>query len=124
MLAVRLVAFLLSGFVVSVPGASAEEYRLQVANLYRTSFAHFIDGPIRTGSGELALPGLERSLDSGEIQAGALLTDRTFRYGWDELARSFGAVKVRTSVSPGDGSRRWDEAVGARIAGERSVCVR
>ena len=51
-------------------GASAEEYRLQVANLYRDSFAHFIDGPIRTGSGELAMPDLERALDSGEINPG------------------------------------------------------
>ena len=47
------------------------------------------------------MPGLERSLDSGEIQAGALLTDRTFRYGWDELVNGFGAVKVRASIEPG-----------------------
>jgi hypothetical protein len=121
--ALLLIALLLGALLVGLPAASAEEYRLQVANLYRTSFAHFIDGPIRTGSGELALPGLERSLDTGEIQAGALLTDRTFRYGWDELARGFGAVKVRTSVSPGDGSRRWDEAVWEGKPGEKSVWV-
>ena len=71
-----------------LPAASAEEYRLQVANLYRDSFAHFIDGPIRTGSGELAMPSLERALDSGEINPGALLTDRVFRYGWDDLVRA------------------------------------
>ena len=58
--------------VLSRPAASAEEYRLQVANLYRDSFAHFIDGPIRTGSGELAMPNLERALDSGDISPGAL----------------------------------------------------
>src|SRR5499433_4201351 len=121
--AVLLVFLLLGGLFACLPVASAEEYRLQVASLYRTSFAHFIDGPIRTGSGELALPGLERFLDTGEIQAGALLTDRTFRYGWDELARGFGAVKVRTSVSPGDGSRRWDEAVWEGNPGEKSVWV-
>jgi len=117
------IAVLLSGLVVGLPVASAEEYRLQVANLYRTSFSHFIDGPIRTGSGELAMPELERSLDSGEIEWGALLTDRTFRYGWDELNKGFGAVKVRTSVSPGDGSRRWDEAVWEGTPGEKSVWV-
>ena len=103
--------------------ANAEEYHLQVANLYRTSLAHFIDGPIRTGSGELAMPSLERSLDSGEIQPGALLTDRTLRYGWDELVSGFGAVKVRASVSPGEGPRRWDEAVWEGKPGEKSVWV-
>jgi hypothetical protein len=103
--------------------ANAEEYRLQVANLYRTAFAHFIDGPIRTGSGELAMPGLERSLDSGEMQSGALLTDRPLRYGWDELVNGFGAVKVRASVSPGEGPRRWDEAVWEGKPGEKSVWV-
>jgi hypothetical protein len=105
------------------PVANAEEYHLQVANLYRTSFAHFIDGPIRTGSGELAMPGLERSLDSGEMQPGALLTDRPLRYGWDELVNGVAAVKVRASVSPGEGPRRWDEAVWEGKPGEKSVWV-
>jgi hypothetical protein len=104
--------------------ANAEEYRLQVANLYRTAFAHFIDGPIWTGSGELAMPGLERSLDSGEMQPGALLTDRPLRYGWNELVNGFGAVKVRASVNPGEGPRRWtDEAVWEGKPGEKSVWV-
>ena len=120
---VRFIVVLLGCLALCSPVANAEEYRLRVANLYRTSFAHFIDGPIRTGSGELAMPGLERSLDSGEIQPGALLTDRTFRYGWDELLNGFGAVKVRASISPGEGPRRWDEAVWEGKPGEKSVWV-
>ena len=103
--------------------AFAEEYRLQVASLYRTSFAHFIEGPIRTGSGELAMASLERSLDSGEMQAGALLTDRPFRYGWDELVRGFDAVRVRASLSPAEGPRRWDEAIWEGKPGEKSIWV-
>jgi len=31
--------------------ASAEDYRLQVANLYRSSFVQYFDGPRGTGSG-------------------------------------------------------------------------
>ena len=123
MLVVRSLLILLGCVGLSLPAASAEEYRLQVANLYRDSFAHFIDGPIRTGSGELAMPNLERALDSGDISPGALLTDRVFRYGWDEILRGFGAVKVRASVSPGEGRRRWDEAVWEGKPGERSVFV-
>jgi len=111
-------SLLLSGIRVE-----AEEYRLQVANLYRDSFANFFDGPIGDGSGQLAMPRLERMLDSGDIEAGALLTDRVFRYGWDELAQAFGAVKVRGFVSPGEGRRRWDEAVWEGKPGERSVWV-
>ena len=57
------------------------------------------------------MPKLERALDSGDINLGALVTDRALRYGWDDLVQAFGAVKVRASVSPGEGRRRWDEAV-------------
>src|SRR5215813_2390587 len=104
--------------------AWAEDYRLQIANLYRDSFANFFDGPIGAGSGQLAMPRLEQMLDSGSIEMGALLTDRTFRYGWDEVTQAFGAVKVRGVVTPGgEGSRRWDEAVWEGKPGERSVWV-
>lgn len=123
--AVRLILILLGGLGMAVAGtgAGAEEYRLQVANLYRDSFSHFFDGPIGTGTGELAMPRLERALDTGEIAPGALLTDRVLRYGWDDLVRSFGAVKVRGFITPGEGHRRWDEAVWEGKPGERSVWV-
>jgi len=112
------------GAMFACPGPSlGEEYRLQVANLYRDSFQSFFDGPIGDGVGELAMPRLERLLDSGDVPEGSLLTDRVFRYGWDELARSFGAAKVRGRVSPGEGRRRWDEAVWEGQPGERSVWV-
>ena len=57
------------------------------------------------------MPELERALDSGDINLGALVTDRAPRYGWDDLVQAFGAVKVRATISPGEGRRRWDEAV-------------
>src|SRR6266852_396760 len=41
--------------------AGAVEYRLQVANLHRDSFVHYFDGPLGTGSGELAWIGWARS---------------------------------------------------------------
>src|SRR5262249_41639578 len=125
MIVARCLAIALGGLLsMSAPGpAGAEEYRLQVANLYRDSFANFFDGPIGNGTGELAMPRLERMLDSGDIESGALLTDRVFRYGWDELAKGFGAVKVRGVVTPGEGRRRWDEAVWEGKPGERSIWV-
>ena len=86
--------------------AAAVEYRLQVANLYRESFVHYFDGPIGTGSGELVMERLGRALDADRIPSGALLTDRTFRYGWEAAGRV---------VPRGQGDRR-DQAGGGRPA--------
>ena len=65
MLVVRLMVFVLgiTGSCLSTRRADGAEYRLQVANLYRDSFAHFIAGSIGSGSGELTMPNLERALD-------------------------------------------------------------
>ena len=103
--------------------AGAEAYRLQVANLYLDSFSHFIDGPIGTGAGELRMSGLQRALDSGTINAGAVISGRAPLYGWDDLNRSLGAVKVRATITPSESGRGWDEAVWDGKPGERSVFV-
>jgi hypothetical protein len=103
--------------------AQAVEYRLQVANLYTDSFVHYFDGPIGTGSGELVMDRLARGLDTDKIPSGALLTDRTFRYGWEAVAGAFRGVKVIAEIRPAEGSRRWDEVVWQGNPGERSVWV-
>ena len=66
---------------------------------------------------------LGRDLDADRIPSGALLTDRTFRYGWEALAGSFRAVKVIAEIKPAEGARRWDEVVWLGNPGERSVWV-
>ena len=103
--------------------AGAAEYRLQVTNIYRESFVHYLDGPIGTGSGELVMERLGRALDTAKVPEGALLFDRSLRYGWEALAGSFRAVKVIAEVKPAEGSRRWDEVVWQGNPGERSVWV-
>jgi hypothetical protein len=103
--------------------AAGEEYRLQVANLHRDAFMHYLDGPLGTGSGELVMDRLGRDLDGGRVPSGALLADRPFRYGWEALAASFGAVKTIAEVRPAEGPRRWDEVVWSGKPGERSVWV-
>jgi len=102
---------------------AAAEYRLQVANLYGESFAHYFDGPLGTGAGDLAMERLGRALDADRVPSGALLYDRTFRYGWEALAGSFRAVKVIAEIKPAEGGRRWDEVVWVGNPGERSVWV-
>lgn len=110
--------------LLAAPAAEAIEYRLQVANLHeQQSFAHYFDGPIGTGSGELVMERLEKDLDSGAIARGVLLSDRTFRYGWEALARSFEAGKVIAEIKPLESPRRWDEVVWDGKPGERSVWV-
>lgn len=103
--------------------AGAAEYRLQVTSMYRESFVHYLDGPIGTGSGELVMERLSRALDTAKVPEGALLFDRSLRYGWEALAGSFRAVKVIAEVKPAEGSRRWDEVVWQGTPGERSVWV-
>jgi hypothetical protein len=103
--------------------AGAVEYRLQVANLYRDSFARYFDGPLGTGSGDLVMDRLGRAVDADSVPTGAFLSDRTFRYGWDAVATSFRAVKVITEIKPAEGRQRWDEAVWQGNPGERSVWV-
>ncbi len=103
--------------------AGAVEYRLQAVNIHRDAFNHYLDGPIGTGSGELVMDRLGRDLDRGAMPDGAVLSDRTLRYGWEALAASFGAVKVIAEIRPGEGSRPWDEVVWQGNPGDRSVWV-
>jgi hypothetical protein len=111
---------LLAGLVAPAAG---EEYRLQVASNQREAFMHYFDGPLGTGSGELVMERLGRDVDTGRIPSGALLGDRPFRYGWDAVAASFGAVKVIAEIRPAEGPRRWDEVVWNGRPGDRSVWV-
>jgi hypothetical protein len=103
--------------------AAAEEYRLQVTNLYRDAFMHYLDGPLGSGSGELVMGRLGQDLDQARVPSGAVLTDRTLRYGWESLAASFGATKVIAEIRPAEGPRRWDEVAWTGRPGERSVWV-
>ena len=119
----RKVFIILGLLLVGTSPARAAEYRLQVANLYRDSLAHYFDGPLGTGSGELSMVRLENALDTGDLPAGVVLSDRTFRYAWEAVADSFIAVKVVAEIRPGEGSGRWDEVVWEGKPGERSVWV-
>jgi len=117
---------LLLGLVLTarlVAPAEAEEYRLQVASLYRDAFMHYFDGPLGAGSGELVMDRLGRDLDERKVPSGAFLGDRTLRYGWEALAASFGAVKIIAEIKPAESPRRWDEVVWTGKPGDRSVWV-
>jgi hypothetical protein len=103
--------------------ADAVEYRLQVVSLYQGAFAHFLNGSIGRGEGELVLGRLERSLDRGEFPWGALLYDRMVQEAGESLSAAFGAAAVRATLRRAEGARRWDEVVWEGTPGGRSLWV-
>lgn len=111
---------LLLGFTSS---AGAVEYRLQVASLERAGFVHYLDGPLGTGSGELAMHRLGLALDADKIPLGVLLHDRPLRYGWEAVAESFRATKMLAEIKQAEGGRHGDEVVWDGNPGERTVWV-
>jgi hypothetical protein len=102
--------------------ALAVEYRLQVANLQESSFAHFLNGKVAAGAGELRMERLERSLDESRVPSGAFLY-RPPQAARELMAVSFRATTVRAEAAPAEGKRLWDEVVWEGKAGERSVFV-
>lgn len=106
------------------PAAQAVEYSLQVANLIDDAFVHFMRGPIGRGEGELALAGLDRALDSGDMSRGALLYDRDVYPAGEGVARSFGAVAVRpTSYSSSEEKGFWKTVRWNGKPGDRVVWI-
>jgi hypothetical protein len=107
----------------SVP-VVAVEYTLQTAHLLDDSLFFFVRGQIGRGEGELALPALERALDSGEIGSGALLYDREVLPAGAALARAFGAVPVRVTGQAGkDGQSHWQSIRWEGNPGERALWI-
>ncbi len=104
--------------------AEAVEYSLQVADLIEDAFVHFMKGDIGHGEGELVLAGLERALDSGEMNRGALLYDRDIYPAGEGVARSFGAVAVRpTSYSSSEEKGLWKTVRWEGKPGDRVVWI-
>lgn len=118
------VAGLLGPFVV-VPYGQAVEYRLLVANMWDSGFNAFVrSGELANGASGPGLEELVASLDRGDVPRGPLLTDRTFRWAGETVARAYGAVRVLSDIKPGgEGRSRWDEVRWNGEPGERSVWV-
>ena len=126
---VRRLAFLgvagLLGLFVAVAQAQAVEYRLQVVNMWDSGFNAVVKpGELADGASGPGLEELMASLDRGDVPRGPLLSDRTFRWASETVARAYGAVRVLDEITPGgDGRPRWDEVRWDGKPGERSVWV-
>ena len=100
-------ALLGSALILGLAGpAAGAEYRLQVANLYRESFAHYFDGPHRHGLGRSGhgAPGTGAGLGAGPE--------------WSHADRSHLPLRLGGSgrVIPGRQGDRRDQAGGGRAA--------
>jgi hypothetical protein len=115
----------LLGLFLAVSQAQAVEYRLQVVNMWDSGFNAFIKpGELADGASGPGLEELMASLDRGDVPRGPLLSDRTFRWASETVARAYGAVRVLAEIKPGgEGRSRWDEVRWDGKPGERSVWV-
>ena len=126
---VRRCAFLgvvgLLGLFLTVSQAQAVEYRLLVVNMWDSGFNAFAKpGELADGASGLGLEELMASVDRGDVPRGPLLSDRTFRWASETVARADGAVRVLAEIKPGgEGRPRWDEVRWDGKPGERSVWV-
>jgi hypothetical protein len=116
---------LLLGLFLPVSQAQAVEYRLQVVNMWDSGFNAFVKpGELGDGASGPGLEELVASLDRGDVPRGPLLSDRTFRWASETVARAYGATRVLAEIkSGGEGKTRWDEVKWDGKPGERSVWV-
>ena len=113
------------GLCLTVSQAQAVEYRLLVVNMWDSGFNAFVKpGELGDGASGQGLEELMASLDRVDVPRGPLLTDRTFRWASEMVARAYGAVRVLAEIKPGgDGRPRWDEVRWDGKPGEHSVWV-
>jgi len=113
----------LLGLFLAVSQAQAVEYRLLVVNMWDSGFNAFVKpGELADGASGPGLEELMASLDRDEVPRGPLLSDRTFRWASEAIARAYGAVRVLAEIKPGEeGRSRWDEVRWDGKPGERSV---
>ncbi len=105
--------------------ASATEYRLQVVNLYESSFTSFLKpGELNDGASGAGLAALEASLDRGDVPKGTLLYDRHLQIPPEGISRAYGGVPVQAALQhEGFRQQLWDEARWEGKPGELSVWV-
>jgi hypothetical protein len=106
------------------PPAFAVEYRLQVISLFERGMVSVLrPGELREGASGPGLDRMEASLDRGAVGAGAVLWDRRVRPVSDQVAKAWGAVPVRATVTPppGEIGPLWDTVTWEAEPGTHSV---
>lgn len=122
-LAVLLVG--LPGVVLSGTSAQAVEYRLLVANVFEASLTSFVGTQeLYNGASGPGLVQLEKVLDVGDMDRGAMPAQRSLMSVPDRIARAWGGVAIHSDILHGGiDIGRWDEVRWQGKPGERSIWI-
>jgi len=113
---------LFGSFVLGTTPAHAVEYRLLVASIFDAALMSFVSPPeLLNGASGPGLERVEKGLDNGQIDLGAMPAGRPLVSVTADVAKAWGAVPV-PSVLPARGDAgRWDEVRWQGNPGERSI---
>ena len=113
------------GLLASAAHAQPVEHRLQVVSVWESGLTSFAKrGELGDGATGPGLEAMIGALDQGKMPWGAVLGDRTLRWGSERVARAYGAERVRTEIVPGGSTPSvWDEARWAGTPGRRTAWV-
>jgi hypothetical protein len=113
---------LFGSFLLGTTPAHAVEYRLLVASIFDAALMSFVSPPeLLNGASGPGLERVEKGLDNGQIDLGAMPAGRPLVSVTADVAKAWGAVPV-PSVLPARGDAgRWDEVRWQGNPGERSI---
>jgi len=102
--------------------APAVEYRLLVASIFDATLMSFVSPPeLLNGASGPGLQRVEKGLDSGQIDLGAMPAGRSLVSVAANVARAWGGVPVQVVLPARGDAGRWDEVRWQGNPGERSI---
>src|SRR5215469_18870670 len=102
--------------------AHAVEYRLLVASIFDSTLMSFVSPPeLVYGASGPGLERVEKGLDSGQIDVGAMPAGRPLVSVAADVAKAWGAVPVPGVLPARGDAGRWDEVRWQGNPGERSI---
>src|SRR5215475_7645488 len=102
--------------------AHAVEYRLLVASIFDATLMSSVSPPeLLNGASGPGLERIEKGLDSGQIDVGAMPAGRPLVSVAADVAKAWGAVPVPGVLPARGDAGRWDEVRWQGNPGERSI---
>jgi len=120
--AVWILLGLFGSLLLGTTSAHAVEYRLLVASIFDATLMSFMSPPeLVYGASGPGLERVEKSLDSGQIDVGAMPAGRPLVSVAADVAKAWGAVPVPGVLPARGDAGRWDEVRWQGNPGERSI---
>lgn len=113
---------LFGSLLLGTTSAHAVEYRLLVASIFDATLMSFMSPPeLVNGASGPGLERVEKGLDSGQIDVGAMPAGRPLVSVTADVAKAWGAVPVPGVLPARSEAGRWDEVRWQGNPGERSI---